>query len=50
MYPLTYSKVEEEREEKLLKALRDELVEKEGVMAILRRRLEEVEEKRQIKL
>lgn len=38
-------KVEEEREEKLLKALRDELVEKEGVMAILRRRLEEVEEK-----
>ncbi|MFN7065701.1 MAG: chromosome segregation protein SMC [Aquificaceae bacterium] len=35
---------EEEREERLLKAIRDDLVEKEGVIAILRRRLEEIEE------
>ncbi|MDW8095220.1 MAG: chromosome segregation protein SMC [Aquificaceae bacterium] len=38
-------KQEEEREDKLLRALRDELVEKEGVVAILRRRIEEIEEK-----
>ncbi|MCS7171477.1 MAG: chromosome segregation protein SMC [Aquificaceae bacterium] len=38
-------KGEEEREEKFLKTLRDILVEKEGVIAILRRRLEEIEEK-----
>ncbi|MFN3263313.1 MAG: chromosome segregation protein SMC [Aquificaceae bacterium] len=35
---------EEAKEEKLLKMLRDELLEKESVIAILRRRLEEVEE------
>lgn len=37
-------KEEEEKEEKLMKAIRDDLVEKEGVIAILRRKLEEVEE------
>ncbi len=37
-------KEEEEREEKLLRALRDELLEKESVIAILRRRIEEAEE------
>ncbi len=36
---------EEERREKLLKTLREDLVEKEGALAILQRRLEEMEEK-----